>query len=572
MNYNTDIEQSSKFVLCVLLTQFGKTFKCIKYIKKAIKDDEEYGQSLHIVFTMNTLLNNCQFSSRLHEIEKDYKLKDEAYKSIVVFSSKYEGPYTHVRNINELYALVANKNRCPKVIVMCSNQQRFNDSYEFLEMIEENDIPVKRIRLYYDELHEYINTTTTNGEPLRTQIERMHNLKKVEGILGLTATPQKIFQPEGFWANLQVVKLINFNYKEYAGCSDMIFNNIEEDIVEEEYKKISPFDYVKLENRVINYIIKVLNDNKDILTNKSRVFIPGHKRRIGHDKIKKIIFEQNKDAVIAIINGEEKSLEFKENNKQKKIILKNKDNKEICDILYTELSNNNLLDRPLVITGYLCIGMGTTLVNESLGNFTSAIISHTDLTNDDIYQLFGRLTGRQKNWTTYKKTQIYCPAISMKRFCAMEECAINIAECHNGQIISENDYVEPLDKHDIKYKEKKIKKIKTNIDDDFESEWSEWFTTQEECNKYWKDKGGHPRKVSSSKDKPDFFICTVSKTPSIIHINEIEKLKNGKKTTNMPGASKMEKGDTQTRRYVAYTDINDPTTVCFCVHYIKKIN
>jgi hypothetical protein len=42
--------------------------------------------------------------------------------------------------------------------------------------------------------------------------------------------------------------------------------------------------------------------------------------------------------------------------------------------------------------------MGQTLINQGIGTFTSAILSQKDLQNDDIYQLFGRISGRTKGW------------------------------------------------------------------------------------------------------------------------------------------------------------------------------
>ena len=87
------IESTSKFILCVLLTQLGKTFTAISKIMAEIRQDNDLGRSIHIIFTMNTLLNNKQFAKRLETIEKTY-----GKGSICVFSSKYDGKYKHVKN------------------------------------------------------------------------------------------------------------------------------------------------------------------------------------------------------------------------------------------------------------------------------------------------------------------------------------------------------------------------------------------------------------------------------------------------------------------------------------------
>lgn len=65
-------ESISKFVLCVLPTQLGKTFTAISKILTEILQDDDFGRSIHIIFTMNTLLNNKQFAKRLATIEQTY--------------------------------------------------------------------------------------------------------------------------------------------------------------------------------------------------------------------------------------------------------------------------------------------------------------------------------------------------------------------------------------------------------------------------------------------------------------------------------------------------------------------
>ena len=69
-----NIEVVCKFLLCVLMTQLGKTFTAVGRISGEIKRDGDPGQgrSIHLVWTMNTLLNNSQFSNRLHSIEQEY--------------------------------------------------------------------------------------------------------------------------------------------------------------------------------------------------------------------------------------------------------------------------------------------------------------------------------------------------------------------------------------------------------------------------------------------------------------------------------------------------------------------
>jgi hypothetical protein len=182
-----------------------------------------------------------------------------------------------------------------------------------------------------------------------------------------------------------------------------------------------------------------------ILCENSRTFIPGHKRKVGHKQIRDIVFERCPSAVVVVLNGEEKNLRFNVNGNTKTIpLFSSETNEEVCETIYNVITKNHLQGRPLVITGMICVGMGQTLTHSNLGSFTSAIFSHMDLTNDEIYQLFGRITGRMKKWITYCRTQVYCPTTIMNRCRVMEECAKVMAMEHNGEIVTQDDYRAPM--------------------------------------------------------------------------------------------------------------------------------
>ena len=127
-------ETSNKITLCVLRTQVGKTFTTINRISTEIEQDEEQGRSIHIVYTMNTLLSNKQFSKRLDMIEDTY-----GNGSVCIFASKYKGRYIHVSKRLELQGLCFNKGTCPRVIVMCSNRPRYTDGFEFIKSLNNQE-------------------------------------------------------------------------------------------------------------------------------------------------------------------------------------------------------------------------------------------------------------------------------------------------------------------------------------------------------------------------------------------------------------------------------------------------
>ena len=427
-----DLHIESKFTLCVLPTQLGKTFTAISKILIEIDQDDDLGRSIHIICTMNTLLNNAQFAKRLETIELKY-----GEGSICVFSSKYKGTYTHVKNKAGLQGICLDKSTCPRVVVMCSNTRRYDDGVKFLGVINDNKTNICRAFAYYDELHNYINNK------LRTQIETIHNLDIVKGITALTATPDKIWQEDGFWSKIKLIRLDNFSDSNYGGSKDMIFNCID-DFFANPYIR-PPVE--EIENQTVGFIENVLRKHPEILGDNTRSFIPAHNRRNVHNSVRDLVFRINNNAVVVVINGVEKTLQYKDcSGNTKTLLLASEDEEEVCITISRLVLQHNLQTRPIVITGFICVGMGQTLTHNSLGSFTSAIFGHLDLSNDGIYQLFGRITGRMKDWgdDKYTQTEVYCPTIIMNRCIVMEKCARNMACAYNGEVVSQENYREPM--------------------------------------------------------------------------------------------------------------------------------
>lgn len=467
-------DETSKFNLCVLPTQLGKTFTTIKRIVSEIEQDGEFGRSVHFVFTMNTLLNNSQFAIRLGEVEQMY-----GKGSVCVLASKYNGKYKHVTNLEALKGLCYEDSESPRVIVMCSNNCRYADAINFIHILNTKNISgtsyIKRVFAYYDELHKYISG-------LREQIEEIHNLDICHGILALTATPHPIWETTGFWSNIHIINL-EFNDSNYAGYLDMIFNcNDNYDFTKT--PNMVDFDELdmkidKTDRKIIGYIEHTLMTYPKILENRTRTFIPVYRRRAGHNLLREYLFKLNKDVVVVVLNGIDKNLQFKNSEGNIKTIPLSSNDIEVCEMIYKVIEEFKLQERPLVITGFLCVGMGQTLTHESLGSFTSAIFSHLDLSNDEIYQLFGRITGRMKKWRSYCKTNVYCPTAIMHRCICMEECARHIAIDHSGKNASNDDYTghmnlmgeagqtaisnfRPDKKEEQRIKKEKIKEEKNN--------------------------------------------------------------------------------------------------------------
>ncbi len=437
---NSVIEFISKLLILVFVPQGGKTYFTIKNIFAKINEDDKdnLGRSIHIVLTMNTKLGNGQFATRLEEIENTY-----GKGSVCVHvSGKYIGNYKHVKKLVELKGLCLDKSTCPRVVVMCTNKTRTKNVVEFLNVIDKNDCCIKRAFVYYDEIHAYIDNGT-----LRREIEEIHNLDIVKGLTGITATPNKIWKinwSTPFWSAINIIKLDDFSTTNYVGYEDVDFHCIDDYFIEP-YVRPSPFGD-ELDRQTIGFIENVLTKNPQILNDNTRSFIPAHRHRCGHNAVRDLIFRLNNKAVVVILNGVDKTLEYNNCDGKRITLDLSKDTNEVSKTISRLILENDLQNRPYVITGLLCVGMGQTLTHIDTGTFTSAIFGHMDLTNDEIYQLFGRLTGRMQHWEDkYVRTQVYCPTTIQHRCKVMEVCTMNIMKEHDGDTITQADYMRPVD-------------------------------------------------------------------------------------------------------------------------------
>jgi hypothetical protein len=438
----------NKLRLCVLPTQMGKTFVIIKNILEVLKTDTINGRSIHIVFTMNTLLNNKQFANRLEDINKEY-----GENSVCVFASKYKGTMGHIDCLWKLVSLSDNPGKLPRIVIACSNSRRFQDCFNYIQYIEKNKSIVSRSFVYFDEIHKYIKDSKNKKcmTNIRKKIEAINDYKIVHGMIGMTATPNNLWivnannDIKGFWKSIHIVNIEKHTDINYAGCNDIVFHINkyceEYDSTKDvhcgfgmDYKEVYTFTYSK-------YILKKY---PEILRDKARVFIPAHNKRVSHQYMRDFVYTMNKKSIVIMLNGEEKNVKYYRGTELITHDIQLKEG-ELGDYIAEFIEAKGLLLRPVVFIGYMCVGMGQTLVSERLGPFTAAIFCYNVISNDSLYQLFGRVTGRIKHWSSYQnKTEVYCPSYCKKICELMEECALNVIKKYNGKNIDKVDYIEPM--------------------------------------------------------------------------------------------------------------------------------
>lgn len=471
-------KEYNKFNLCVLPTQMGKTFIIVNKIMESLEKDSEQGRSIHIVLTMNTLLNNKQFSNRLSEVNNKY-----GDGSVCIFASVYKGNYRHIKNAEHIFSNPAIKNvkkanadttdttdtksdwEMPRIIIACSNTKRFNDCFDAIYKLNEGNTAVMRVFVYFDELHKYIKNTACN---IRKHIETINDLDIVCAMYAMSASPNNIWcnNKVGFWSNIKILNIDNYQDTDYIGYNDVNFICYGDN--DDSYKSTKNTDYINVglrDNEIftMNFIKDTLKKYPEILSKYSRVFIPANMRMITHNYLREYLLAHMPSCVIVLLNSADKSIQYKNEDGDtvtQPIILKEG---ELGDLIANYLEANNISDRPLVYIGFVCVGMGQTLVSEKLGSFTSAIFGYNNILNDTMYQLFGRITGRFRNWNTRKKpTDVYSTKMCKNICQVMEECAKNIIVKHGGKKLDVNKYLEPFNNGD---KISGVYQLKSNFED-----------------------------------------------------------------------------------------------------------
>ncbi|CAD7934830.1 unnamed protein product [Amoebophrya sp. A25] len=206
----------------------------------------------------------------------------------------------------------------------------------------------------------------------------------------------------------------------------------------------------------------------DIFRPGGRIFVPACPEIHTHERVRRHIFDLCPRAVVVVLNGEEKSLVWHARSREtrsveasettartldlrkftlEKAVKADRSEEprpppqqaplEVSDKIALAMERYGLEDRPLLITGYICVGMGQTLLNaQKMGNFTHAILPSREgmrnlfmkTTPEVLYQEAGRVTGRKHQ----NRTQILCPPSIRDNFVREEQKAIAVMDHARG--------------------------------------------------------------------------------------------------------------------------------------------
>lgn len=440
MSDNLSCEEiDNKLSLVIRKPQEGKTFICIENIVTSPP------RNIHIVLTMNTLAAGMQFFGRMEE--------KVGSKNIIVFNSKSStaGNCLYARNFGEVYSLLISNPEI-KVVVCCAHELRIRKSIiQLIKMANDSVSFISSRRnfvIHIDEAHKYI---PENRESIKT-----YNASPIViDIIGYSGTPNKIWinkwckdQSDDIFHKILIrdieEELSIFRSPEYFGVNRCDFNILEETITRDElmatdsmienipqvvlarsdmilkgnkfwYNGRFPFDLGDEKEFLtyINYIIPKMEINPNTF---SYHFVPAYTRKASQYQTVELLLKHNPNANVISINGngsdlyrirpsDNRSHKIKSGNQllQRATAEERKllgEPSKMIEELIKEYPNC-----PTFITGFTCVGMSVTLINESLGNFDSVIMAHQHYSRDKLYQLC-RFLFNYMSWAPESKSRI----------------------------------------------------------------------------------------------------------------------------------------------------------------------
>ena len=373
--------------------QNRKTFEVIKII-------ENSGDGvMHVILTTNNLSCNAQFMHRVsHMKSSKYIVAVISSKKLINTGTNEDGCETvHHKNIREFMgSIMTGESKLPKVVLLCCNPKQIDAVCSLSKSIPTFD-RVLTLNIYIDEFHKNCLAKT------KRLIKEIIVFDHVSCIYGSSATCARILEEDGLFQSVELLTPSNCDMENYVGLDDL---NIK--FVENESKS------KKGATKLFEYIKQVYDENPHLLSDKKIGFVPGHSAKSSHNTIMKHVQMLNENVVVIMDNSDQKCISYIENGQEVRKNIHLTDS-EMCHSISSLLNTHNLMNRPIVFTGYTCINIAATLVNEDIGTFDYAIIAHKTQDSSTISQLLGRLYGHQKHWVKYRVTDVYCSDETYKK-------------------------------------------------------------------------------------------------------------------------------------------------------------
>lgn len=431
-------EEIEKYLYAIIRKpQEGKTFICLENINQS-------QDNLNIIVTMNTIKSNNQFFERANQ-----KFGED---NICVLNSRSK--------TNDIISVKDKIYNGISILIMCAHYKRFDKSIiDLLKILNDSMQFKKKVCIHIDEAHAYIPV-------YREKIIEMNNLDIIERIYLYSATPFNIWQGKYEISNslFNSIYIVDIEEQYNIIKNDHYFgvrnSNFEVGYPDEplEYDTLIPDTFIKkwgnekqranIDNNIANnwytkypfqlgneiahlsFVKNILNKLKTTISNDSYSynFVPGYVRKLTHYAIMENILDIYNKGIVFVINGDGTKVYMKvdEDIVSKIPDTNNEPSKQIENFI------KKYPNRPVFITGFHCVGMSVTFINETIGNFDNVIFSHDQYisTPDILYQLcrfvFNYMKWKNKN--TIKKTKLYFKNNECLDICLKYENQIDIID------------------------------------------------------------------------------------------------------------------------------------------------
>ena len=575
--------------------QEGKTFVCLKNIEMST-------DTIHLIVTMNTIKSNLQFFERANK---------KFNGNICVFNSrgKKEGIYNHTKDVIGVKKYIKSG---IEVVIMCAHHKRFDESIiQLIDELHDSKSFHKKIVIHIDEAHAYVPR-------YREEVLKMNNFSCVERIYMYSATPFNIWvreddpREDDLFKHIYVVDvdeqfgiMKSDKYFSVKDCSyivssesTMITDKIPEEFVKtwgdkKQREKVAAGGSIYWygekwrfqlgnERKYISYVKKTLDDMNGIDIKQdafSLNFIPGYCRKLSQYAVMNIILDIYKDSVVIVINGDGSNKYIKNKSTGKpegnELIHANEPVEQI------KLVKCEHPDKPIFITGFHCVGMSVTFIDEELGNFDNVIFSHEQYNSTPHiqYQLCRFLFNYIKwnNPKNIKKTKIYTNSRESLDNCLAYEKQVDIIDTEmKGSIRSHSEIIGDVN---IKLKElpkermyaklepyanmKKIKQFSVSDGDDEE--------VLEAVKKFYKKITGKDLTGKSQpKKNGDFYECSAGGGGGVVVKVNPSQFKKLLESLDYQSNFALQEGKYQYARvYVVYENDDDPFEYTWMVRWME---
>ena len=613
----SDYYNENKLKLVVRKVQSGKTFILAEDIEKDKTD------TIHIIFTMNTILSTNQLLVRLPTNNIIVCNSNSKYNKTDTFQ------YYHAKSCDEIMKCLYDHDI--KCIVMCTNSNKFIKLIPelFNRLKRDYKLNTKKIKFHIDEAHSSINLIKNDNT-----VRMWYDNNNVSEIILYSATPLNLWDDHKIWKkdktsifySIYVIDVeAERNIKDvstYFGVKDLDCTNINKDSIEDiilranlpckipdnviyVFTKYSlkckqsirkHFNYnfyldsdklsslLGSEYEYLCYIKIILPElivNKDIF---SYTFIPGYTRCITHYMICELILDIYPDSNIIVINGQFIGLYDNANN-----IIEYTDDLNNGIELYEPSQKIECLirgrrNKPTFVTGFMCVNMSVTLISESIGNFDNVVICHSHCPNDMVYQIC-RFAFNYINWNEHsvfkiKKTRFF--SINDKTIQIAQEYEETIEKINSasGKSITFND-INGISENNNCSKTDDIRNIKiqlfnnlkeVNIITEFKVYSNNEITETEMWERvkrlYFKKKGKECLLKSIPTKRDGFYICGISKKKEIMNKTDIKnQIETWCNPNNWDNNYILNNSRVYVRIYVGYDNINNPTEYSIFVRH-----